>query len=172
MKVTGKNKKKKRCLLPLSKFNDKEIEDGDEVNVPNTQQPQQQNQSEFEEAKEFHAQGDNLALVLVPRPCWCGHLCAPRLICLGQFSTPRPRWFGHLCASSLISVGQFSAPRPCCFGYSCAPGVVCLGQSSASWSCCFGHVCAPRAFCLGQFHKSVLGLLGHVVTMCYQFVRC
>ncbi|XP_019430378.1 PREDICTED: tetratricopeptide repeat protein 33 isoform X4 [Lupinus angustifolius] len=63
MKVTWKNKKKKRCLLPLPLFNDKET---DEVNVPNTQQPQQQNQSEFEEtrhlAKEFQAQGDNLAL--------------------------------------------------------------------------------------------------------------
>ncbi|CAL0307876.1 unnamed protein product [Lupinus luteus] len=66
MKVTWKNNKKKRCLLPLPLFKEKECEDGDEVNVPNTQQPQHQNQSEFEEtrhlAKEFQAQGDNLAL--------------------------------------------------------------------------------------------------------------
>ncbi|KAE9615281.1 hypothetical protein Lal_00048358 [Lupinus albus] len=66
MKVTWKNNKKKRCLLPLPLFNEKESEDGNEVNVPNTQQPQQQNQSGFEEtrhlAKEFQAQGDNLAL--------------------------------------------------------------------------------------------------------------
>ncbi|CAL0318006.1 unnamed protein product [Lupinus luteus] len=54
-------------MLPLSLFNDKESENGDEVNVPNTQQPQQQKQSEFEETrhlvKEFQAQGDNIALL-------------------------------------------------------------------------------------------------------------
>ncbi|KAK7275593.1 hypothetical protein RIF29_16712 [Crotalaria pallida] len=67
MKVTWKNnnKKKKRCLtssLPL--FNEEEEE---EVSAPNPQQqPTQQKKSEFEEtrqlAKDFQAQGDNLAL--------------------------------------------------------------------------------------------------------------